>query len=512
MRIQISIIIGFTLIMALVLAGATAAKGSTPHHPDLIDGKIGDREVDDGTLTKAREENLREFFLNGYEHFNQGRYLEASCDLYEYLHRLTPDSTDYEWAEFFFGISLKKLGFSHASVDTLVHLVTRRPNLKIITYSLELLEEISRSKPFDRDLLVLTALCDQSYDFTKGAVAEFVNYYQGEYDWEHGLFQWGDNHFKKLTKNSHYYHKSIFKKGLREISDGRIDVAMDLFKQILTAETASVELKDDTRKTLARLYYETGQYTEADFLYHQIEMNIVEQAQNLLERAWAHYRMGNPERSMGLLYSFEAPSYQNSFTPEFYILKSFIYKDVCHYEKAMHVLDSFKERYGPALEKIYQRGKAQDNDALLLVILNKRRVKRLWQFLTLLEKEQTQCETIADKKLVAYLTQLYSLKRAEYEKHFRLMVENEYEKIANGLLQFEEEAHLMEYEIGLDMYQRVSEFRYTNDKSPETLQNKKKRVAVYPFQGEFWNDELDNYTVTLPNKCKDAEEWDIFFK
>jgi hypothetical protein len=35
---------------------------------------------------------------------------------------------------------------------------------------------------------------------------------------------------------------------------------------------------------------------------------------------------------------------------------------------------------------------------------------------------------------------------------------------------------------------------------------------VYPFQGEFWNDELADLKVVLPNKCKNLEEWDIFFK
>ena len=108
------------------------------------------------------------------------------------------------------------------------------------------------------------------------------------------------------------------------------------------------------------------------------------------------------------------------------------------------------------------------------------------KFLTLLENEQKQCESIPDKKLRDYLANLYGLKRTEYEKHLRLMVEFEYEKIANGLLQFEEEAHLMEYEIGLDMYQRVSGFHYTNDKNPETPPSEKNGVAVYPFQGEFW--------------------------
>jgi hypothetical protein len=73
----------------------------------------------------------------------------------------------------------------------------------------------------------------------------------------------------------------------------------------------------------------------------------------------------------------------------------------------------------------------------------------------------------------------------------------------------------MEYEIGLDMYQRVYTYHYTEEKpgkeSTDGKDEETKKV-VYNFQGEFWNDELDDYKVTLPNKCQNAEEWDIFFK
>lgn len=215
---------------------------------------------------------------------------------------------------------------------------------------------------------------------------------------------------------------------------------------------------------------------------------------------------------MGLLYSFEAPSYANSFTPEFYILKSFIYKDVCHYKKAMQVLDHFKGRYGQALSNIYLRRPPQDNKAMLLVILNKPKVKRIWRFLDLLEREHQSAKTGVGVGLSAYLDQLYDLKRQETEEKLRLLITEEYEKMANAMLRFEEEAHLMEYEIGIDMYQRVHTYHYTKaDGKPEDEKSFDGK-SVYAFQGEFWNDELDDYEVSLPNKCQNAEEWDIFFK
>jgi hypothetical protein len=45
------------------------------------------------------------------------------------------------------------------------------------------------------------------------------------------------------------------------------------------------------------------------------------------------------------------------------------------------------------------------------------------------------------------------------------VVNDAYEKMANAMLQFEEEAHLMEYEIGIDMYQRVHSYHYEEEPS-----------------------------------------------
>ena len=49
-------------------------------------------------------------FLTGYEMYQSKNYQEACSYLYRYLSQQTPDDVDFEWAEFFFGISLKKMG------------------------------------------------------------------------------------------------------------------------------------------------------------------------------------------------------------------------------------------------------------------------------------------------------------------------------------------------------------------------------------------------------------------
>ena len=512
--IRIKFFIIFALSMVVTSGLSWASNPPTTHYPILpkSEAAISEASQKKAEAAEAAEEEFKQLFRRGYEYYSKDQYQAAVELLYRFLSARSPDDADYEWAEFFFGITLQKLGYTHAAVDTLTNLVSRKPNPQIVSYVLELMEKISRSGPFDRGLLIDRALCDQSYGFVEGEVSDFVHYYQGEYDWEHGLFTWGDEHFNKIRQETFYHNKYIFKRALRAIYDDRLDEAIsDLKKVILNADNGS-PLKDDARKTLARLYYERGKFSEADFLYRQIEMNIVEQSQNLLERAWVHYRLGNAERAMGLLYSFEAPSYANSFTPEFYILKSFIYKDVCHYKTAMQVLEQFKVRYGKSLENIYQRQPLKDNNAMLLVLLNKSKIKGVWQFLNLLERENLLVANETEPNLKAYLELLYTLKRKEVEKRFKVLVNYEYEKMANAMLQFEEEAHLMEYEIGIDMYQRVHDYHVEDEQPEEKKDQDRDKIAVYAFQGEFWNDELDDYEVVLPDKCQKAEEWDIFFK
>jgi len=459
---------------------------------------------------QSEKDPRRKHFNNGYILFAEGNYQDAAIELYRFLSLSSPDEEDYEWAQFFFGISINRLKYSHAAVDILGNLVIRKPNPKIVTYSFELLEKNMNTLPHDEEFIVHQVVGDQDYGFVDGDIADFVNYLQGLYDWEHKFFEWGDDHFKKISPTSTYYYKHLYKQALYSVYKDDIDEAVNYLNTILKSDYPSKDLKDESRKTLARLLYEKGQYDDADMIYAGIQKDIIEQAENLLERAWVHYRVGHSERAMGLLYSFEAPSFRNAFRPEYFILKSFIYKDVCHYQNALTVVYEFKERYGDALEKLYERSLPQENDALMLVLLNKPKVSRIYKFLDLLEKEKETCQAIPDEQLRDHLVKIYELQIEESREKLRELVNDGYELIANDLLQYEEDANLMEYEIGLDMYQRVYESHYADKKTVK--ERVAKGLAFYEFQGEFWNDELATYEVSLPNKCESMEEWDVFFK
>ncbi len=461
---------------------------------------------------KLTESEIQEYFSKGYELFEKENYIDAAPKFYKYMSLTSPDETNYEWASFFLGISFKKSGLSHAAVEILSHLVIRKPNPKIVSYSLELLELVTRTLPFDHDLIINQAVCDRQYGFVGEKLENFLNYYQGEYDWEHGFFEWGNNHFAGIVPGTYYYYKYLFKKALYQVYRDRIDDAISILKKILENPDIDYGLRDNAHAMLARLLYEKGEFNNAYLQYEQIKKPILEQAEYILERAWAEYRQGHTEKAMGLLYAFSAPSFENYFTPEYFILKSIIYKDVCHYKRAMNVVNEFKDHYRDALDVIYRRGAALENPAILMLVLGKNKINETWRFIELLGKEKTRISLFQDKELVEYLDKIYAMQMQESVEAIRFLIEKEYEKYADMLLTFEEEADLIAYEIGLDMYERTSQYHYTEKNSLGKNSEKLQKQVVYNFQGEYWNDELAQYSVSLPEKCSSTEEWDIFFK
>jgi hypothetical protein len=454
---------------------------------------------------------LETSFPDGYQAFEREDYARAAGLFLDYLNTRTRDDERYEWAQFFLGISFHELGYSHGAVDTLSSLVVQKPNARIVSYSLELLEQITRTRPFDREQVLLDVLCEQEYGFVDPALTEFVNYYQGLYAWELGYVEWGNDHFRRLRPETYYQRKYRYQKALYLIYQDQLEPAAALLERLTEDPRTEPALRDEARVTLARVRYEQQVWPEAERNYGELGLPEQEQARYLLERAWVQFRMDNPEQAMGLLYAFEAPSFWRFFTPEYYLLKSLIYKDVCQYREALAVVGEFNGKYREALAFIRERGAVTDNDALLLALLEKPEIRRLYRFMGLLQEESAGIDTLTDERLASHLRRIYALQEEQTRRQLRKALEDEYERMAADLLGYQEQVHLLEYEIGLDMYQRVADYHFTGE-PPAARAAGEPPAAVFTFQGEFWNDELDDYRVVLEDRCESAQEWDIFFQ
>jgi hypothetical protein len=70
---------------------------------------------------------------------------------------------------------------------------------------------------------------------------------------------------------------------------------------------------------------------------------------------------------------------------------------------------------------------------------------------------------------------------------------------ADKLLRAAEQVRLMEYEVGLKLYERVK--RGAKLVGPEEEPPLTESQVAYKFDNEYWNDELRDYRVSLKSRC-----------
>jgi hypothetical protein len=460
------------------------------------------------------DEEKKALFKVGYDSFNRKNYRESLGGFYHYMSVANAGDENYEWANFFYGVSLEKLGFSHAAVDTFTKIVTSKPNTKIVVYILSYFDNLSRNKPFDQEMLIAQALNSTDYGFVDDDLAAMVHYHQGIYDTRNGHAEWAEGHFSSIPHDSIYYASYLYQHAVEQTRKNEIDSALTLLESLLALPNVDETLVDTAHWTSARLLFERSEHQKAIEHYKAIKTPVSEQASFLLERAWNQYKLNKPQRAMGLLYAFEAPDFRRFFTPEMFILKSLIYKSLCKYESTLSTVDAFYARYQKALDAVYDRKLAADPETktILYLILNDESIKRQWAFVRLLETETVLLQTLDDQALRNHLSAIYTLKLEQSAKRLRLNVDREYERLANLLLEYEENINLVRYESGVDQYQSASDLRYREVKPEKSASSSYKGKVVYQFQGEFWNDEFDDYKVHLSDECNNEQEWEVFFK
>jgi hypothetical protein len=101
--------------------------------------------------------------------------------------------------------------------------------------------------------------------------------------------------------------------------------------------------------------------------------------------------------------------------------------------------------------------------------------------------------------MFSFMTRLYDLARAEALRIYDERLHQASREEADKLLRAAEQVRLMEYEVGLKLYERIKK----NAKLvPLIVQEPLKSGQVaYEFKDEYWNDELRTYRFSLKSRC-----------
>ncbi len=325
------------------------------------------------------------------------------------------------------------------------------------------------------------------------------------------------------------YGRAQFIDGLARFALADEEAASEKFKDVVRltnpkkGRAGDVELRELAFLQLARLHYQNRQNRYAIFYYGKMPWGGSQWLEGLWEASYAHYRIGEHEKALGNLLTLQSAYFKDEYYPESWVLKAIIYYENCRYPEARLVLESFTERYEPLYDELVALSSKASPPALLLEKALSPRLRRLAftdQSIKRLAEAAAEVDAEADRgvgrsseafrtsPLAASLRERLARERTKLttEAGLRARAKLEYER--NQLRSMLAQALRISIEVSRQerealegslaagsQVEVVKNLRWTHAVSDEHL--------YWPYQGEFWRDELGTYSYTLTKGCKD---------
>jgi len=331
------------------------------------------------------------------------------------------------------------------------------------------------------------------------------------------------------------YAKARFVEALVRYAQGDDGGAVEGFKEVVRLTNPKrnrrpdPELRELAFLQLARIHYENRQNRYAIWYYGRMPWGGERWLEGLWEASWAHYRIGDYEKTLGNLITIQSSYFEDEYYPESWVLEAIVYYENCRYPEARRVLETFQRKYEPVYDELARITARAQPPATFYDLLRSGGTGTMRRILKLALTDQNirglaesigEIETELDKgiggrkpefrqsALARDLRERLSAERAR-------LVEEAGQR-ARGKLEYERDqlrallAQALRIQIEVSRKEREAlEGSLAKGEQVEVVKDLKYSTAVsdehlyWPYEGEFWRDELGTYSYTLTKGCKD---------
>jgi len=440
--------------------------------------------------------------------------------------------------KYILGSCLMDLGLNQIAAFELVEVIKNGSS----RYVKQAIEKLSvAADTLGDDTLLNYAISKIKVDEIPAGGKDLIYFRLGEVKLKSGQYEQAIGLFNKVPDSSRFYFLSRYNKGLAYLEMKKPLEAVQLFRA-LSAFRSGAGVTDTNRviakMALARSYYQAQDWDNSLAVYREIPRDHFLWHDALFESSWAMLRGARFRSALGNVHSLHSSYYENSFIPESLLVRAIVYLYICKYDEMEKVLDLFDHTYVPVNNEVNsflmrvkdpnvyfqeidfaynskstkQSSRAKLPALVLNHILREGDVKRGFGYLRALNEEKNR------------LDQLPSISRTALGARGRKIIGNRYKnaKITIGEM-VKNHLYSMRSEMR-DLFEQAGFIRYEmiNGKKEQL----KKRIAgkyipsqnvdedvdrsmyvqngyeYWPFDGEFWLDEIGNYHYLGKQNCE----------
>jgi len=470
------------------------------------------------------------------------------------------DEGNKQIAQFNLAKALYKLKFYQAAYSIFSE-ISDKPNHQKYNETLLWLAKLATDLPEPADIIERVGKYNEEHvsKFNNKEQEELywqLNYLLGRYRYRNGAYPEALALFEKVDRRSKEYVEAQFFGGISNVQMRQSKPAVQAFQRILGAiEEGDAQVEDEARMrdlaylSMARTFYSasvklddtTNQPTidqtrlsAAVKYWNKVDVASEYWLDALFEESWAYFMAGDYSHALGNIHTIESPYFPHSYYPEADILKAVIYFSNCQYDDALTIVAKFRAHYEPirdaltkTLEKFKGEGQeeafytflkdVQDDKAhldakiapIVKTSLSDRQLLRNLQYVHLLEEETSRLNkapgSFKDSKVGDLVRDSVHDARALAVRNTGDLARGRYERNLSDLNEQLRNGQKVLIDITAaqrnQLDQAMQDAQVKIEESKANIVKPDEEHVIWPFNGEYWRDELGFYRQTITSKC-----------
>ncbi len=486
----------------------------------------------------------------------EGRYAEASVLLFK-LSRSPRLASQRNQIKYLLGLMLFDMKLYQLAAFHFVDVVKEGNSLNI-KKALEKLS-LAADKLGDETLLNYAMSKVDLRDFPREHVDK-LRYRIAEFQFQNEQYDKAAENFSKVKMESPLYSKAKYMEGLTWATLKRNDEAIKAFSDLVQYR-ADAKVTDPTRVAalmgLARAYYQKKDWENSILTYRKVPRDTESWHDVLFEMSWAQMRSAQFRSVLSNFHSLHSPYYEDFYIPESILLRSLVYLYICEYDEMEKTLDLFDRVYRPLrrsirdylksepssedhfknmdevvkhYDKIKSNMKARSKIKIPFMIARKimkeGNFSKGYSYVYKLLEEKRRMEKMPaswqNSQLGVYSKKILANRLARAKENVGDRVEEHIKDARKELLELFKQKDFARFEMlsgkkeqlrkdavtkeDLKSKHSNSDEEIDEDSDKESDQQRSYYIQngyeYYPFQGEYWLDEIGNYYYLGKQRCE----------
>jgi hypothetical protein len=522
------------------------------------DGKSAPKAADTGPAPVAGQ--MTEQAAQAKRLFDGEKWGDASLALYRvYKGETGDDEGNKQLAQYHLAISLYRLKFYQAAYGIFSEIADKPNHLKF-NETLLWLAKLATDLPEPADIVERVgkyndAAIEKFNNQNQRELYWQLNYLLGRYKYRNRQYEDALRLFSKVSRESKYYIKGQFFSGISNVQVRKSVPAVQSFQKIVGAIDEGVEgIEDEDRMrdlaflSMARTYYsasvrldennaptiDSSKLSAAVKYWNKVDVGSEYWLDALFEESWAYFMAGDYAHALGNVHTIQSPYFPNSYYPEADVLKAVIYFANCQYDDAEIIVAKFQSKYQPIyddLNKVLGRFKGDEADEpfykflkdvrdekadlpprIKIVVhnaLSDRQLLRHLSYVQVLDDEGKRFGkapgSFRDSPLGNDVKDSLQLARDIAVRNAGQLARERYQRNLDELNEHLRDSAKILIDINSakrnQLDAAIAGSQVTSQESERNIVKPDEEHVVWPFDGEYWRDELGFYRQTITSKC-----------